>query len=71
MTARRRARFSGGGVFCVPLRLPIGDSSCRDGKAPLKVASYAKTGVIIFCRGNGDSQPGILKSGGVPVTRRY
>lgn len=35
-------------MFCIPPPPPPRDSSCRDSKVPLKVASYGNTEVIIF-----------------------
>lgn len=42
---------------------PFCDSSCRDSKVPLKVASYGDTEVIIFRSNTTVSQPGSLGSG--------
>lgn len=42
---------------------PSRDSSCRDSKVPLKVASYGNTEVIIFRSNTTISQPGSLGSG--------
>lgn len=44
-------------MFCIPPP-PARDSSCRDSKAPLKVASYGNTEVIIFHCCTSVSQPG-------------
>lgn len=41
---------SGDAVFCIAPPPPPCDSSCRDSKVPLKVASYGNTEVIIFQR---------------------
>lgn len=50
----------GDAVFCVAPPPPPCDSSCRDSKVPLKVASYGNTEVIIFQHfaGAAAAQPG-------------
>lgn len=45
---------------------PFCDSSCRDGKAPLKVASYGNTELIIFRCSTTVFLPGSRAEAGIP-----
>lgn len=64
--------LAGDGVFCIPPPPPPPlprDSSCRDSKVPLKVASYGNTEVIIFHCNTTISQPG-RRAGASGAVRR-